>query len=256
MIEWTDNELRRTHLVVIILVLILNGSFVLLLAHADIITMKNGKTYEGIISAQNNETILLSVPGKMPLKIQKSTIKSIEKKRAKIGTSSRRSTKVDDLKFLSCGKYYKELQVAIKNAKESIQVMMFYINYKGRPRYPANELVNLLAAARKRGVKIEVLLESSSTEENITEANRRAAKFLDKNGIDVRIYPYYPIMHVKLVIIDGYITIIGSHNWTLASTRSNVESSVLIESKRVAGQYEKYFRKSFNKAFPYQEGGN
>ncbi len=249
----TYKKSRIISIGVFILALILNGSFIIPFSCADIITLKDGSTYEGIIGAEDSKTILLAVPGQMPLKIQKSTIKSIEKKRPEIGISGSCSNEVDDLKFLSCGDYYKELKRVLPAAKKSIQVMMFFIHYEGKPGYPANELVNLLVDAQKRGVNVEVLLESSSTEENITEANRRAAKFLDKNGVDVKIYPYYPIMHVKLIIIDKYISIVGSHNWTLASTRSNVESSVLIESEKVASQYEKYFRKSFKRAFLYQE---
>lgn len=252
MTAFTDKNTLRIPLVVIILVLILNGSFVLPPAQADIITLKNGKTYEGIIGAQNNETLLLSVPGQMPLKIYRSSIKSIEKGTDKIGIAGNRSNEVDDLKFLSRGAYYKELQEVLKNAKKSISVMMYLITYKGQPRQPADKLVNLLVDAHERGVEVKVLLESS-TEEFVTQANRRAAAYLKKKGVDVRIYPVFPIMHVKLVIIDRYISIVGSHNWTLASTRSNVESSVLIKSERIAHQYEKYFKNNFNRGSPYQD---
>lgn len=252
MTAFTDKNTLKTPLQVIIFVLILNGSFVLPPAQADIITLKSGKTYEGIIGAQNNETLLLSVPGQMPLKIYRSSIKSIEKGTDKIGIAGNRSNEVDDLKFLSRGAYYKELQEVLKNAEKSISVMMYLITYKGRLRQPADKLVNLLVDAHERGVEVKVLLESS-TEEFVTQANRRAAAYLKKKGVDVRIYPVYPIMHAKLVIIDGYISIVGSHNWTLASTRSNVESSVLIKSERIAHQYEKYFKINFNRGKAYQD---
>lgn len=249
----TDKNTIRIPLVVFILVLILNGSFVIFLARADIITMKNGETYEGIIGAQDDETILLSVPGKMPLKIYRSTIRSIEKGPAKIGITGNISNEVDDIKFLSRREYYDELLEVFPAAKKSIYVMMYLINYKGKPGYPANDLVNLLVDAHKRGVKVTVLLESS-TESAVTNANGRAAKSLKKKGIDVRIYPVFPIMHVKLILIDDYISIVGSHNWTLASTRSNIESALLVKSKRIAKEYEKYFKKSYNKAKPYLGG--
>ncbi|MFH1037757.1 MAG: phospholipase D-like domain-containing protein [PVC group bacterium] len=222
-------------------------------APADTITLKDGSTLEGGIGAQDSETILLSVPGRGLLKIQRSSIESIEQGAVAPGEQVDRAAAVEGLTFLSCREYYMELQKALKNAKESIQVMMYFINYDGRPGTPVSDLVNLLVAARKRGVKVEILLEES-TEKNITEANRRAAGFLKKNGIEVRMHPVYPVMHVKLVLIDGDISIVGSHNWTLASTHANVESSVLIESKRVAGEYGKYFKTHFNRAQPYREG--
>ncbi|MFH1037133.1 MAG: phospholipase D-like domain-containing protein [PVC group bacterium] len=223
-------------------------------APADTITLKDGSTLEGRIGAQDSEIVLISVPGRGLLKVSRDSITSIEKGEAAAANVDGHGETVDNLKFLSCGDYYKELQIALKDAKESIQVMMFFINYQGRPGYPANELVNLLVDARKRGVKVEVLLESS-TENNITEANQRAAAYLAKNGIDVRFYPVFPVMHVKLVLIDGDISIVGSHNWTLASTKANVESSVLIKSEKVAREYENYFQKHYRRFKPYREGG-
>lgn len=255
MFSLIKNRFVRIPETIVTLIIILSTvlAFPIAIAIADVITLKDGQTYEGIIGAQDKETILLSSPGQIPLKIYRSSIKSIEKGSDKRAIAPNHSNQVDDLRFLSCGEYYKELQTAIKNAKKSIRVMMFFINYRGRPRYPANELVNLLIDAHKRGVKVEVLLESS-VEKNITEANLRAARYLNKKGIKVRFYPVYPIMHVKLVLIDGYISIVGSHNWTLASARSNVESSVLIESEWVAKEYENYFLKGFTKAKEYRGG--
>ena len=223
-------------------------------APADTITLKDGSTLEGRIGARDDETVLISVPDRGLLKVPRSSIQSIEEGETAVAGVDGYGATVDDLKFLSCADYYKELQIALKNAKKSIRVMMFFINYRGRPHYPANELVNLLVDAHKRGVKVEVLLESS-TEQNITEANQRATACLAENGIDVRFYPVFPIMHVKLVLIDDVISIVGSHNWTLASTKSNVESSVLIESERVARQYENYFQKHYRRSKPYREEG-
>ncbi|MEA1928290.1 MAG: phospholipase D-like domain-containing protein [Candidatus Auribacterota bacterium] len=242
-----DMIMRNSIKIVMIVTLVAGFST---LCHADIITLKNGSTYEGIIGAEDSKTIILAVPGQMPLKIQKSTIKSIEKKRPEFGITGSSSNEVDDLKFLSRGEYYDELMEVLPEAKKSIYVMMYLMNYKGKPGYPVNDLVNLLVDAHKRGVKVTVLLESAS-EGSLMKANRRAAKFLKKKGIDVRIYPIYPIMHVKLVLIDDYISIVGSHNWTIASTCSNIESAVLVKSKRIAKEYEQYFKKSYNRAKPY-----
>lgn len=242
--DMTTRNIIRMVIVAILLAGLLNSAL------ADVITMKDGSTYEGIIGAEDSKTIILAVPGQMPLKIQKSAIKSIEKKRAGIGIIGSSSDEVDDLKFLSCGEYYDELMEVLPEAKKSIYVMMYLINYKGKPGYPVNDLVNLLVDAHKRGVKVTVLLESAS-EGSLMKANRRAAKFLKKKGIDVRIYPIFPIMHVKLVLIDDYISIVGSHNWTIASTCSNTESALLVKSKQIAKEYEQYFKKSYNRAKPY-----
>ena len=192
---------------------------------------------------------MIKVPEKGLLNVPRSSIKEIEKSEIQPWLGESVGEKIDDLVFLSRGDYYRELQKVLENAEKSIQVMMYLINYRGRPGYPANKLVNLLVEASKRGVKVEVLLESS-TSRNITEANRRAGEYLKKNGVTVRYFPVFPIMHVKMVIIDGETTIIGSHNWTLASTKSNVESSVLIKSKLMANKCQRYFRDNSLQAKP------
>lgn len=221
---------------------------------ADVITLKDGTIMEGIIGAEDRETILLSVPGEGVFKIPKASVETIEQGPSTGLNHPNRET-VDGLKFLSCGEYYKKLQKVFRNAQESILVMMYFVNYAGRPGYPATELVDLLVDAHKRGVKVEVLLETS-IENNITEANRRAAAHLSKHGIDARFHPLFPIMHVKLVIVDGMISIVGSHNWTLASAKANIESSVLIRSERVAEKYSRYFQNNFSGAEVYREKKN
>ncbi|MFH1038161.1 MAG: phospholipase D-like domain-containing protein [PVC group bacterium] len=222
-------------------------------ATADTITLKDGSTLEGRIGARDDTTVLISVPGRGVLKVSKDSISAITEGEAPGGEKPMHGMEVDDLRFLSCGEYFTEVKNSLKNAKDSIRVMMYFIKYSGSPGHPVTELVELLADAQKRGVKVEVLLETSA-EEGVTVANRKAAGFLTQDGVDVRFHPVYPIMHTKLVIIDGTVTILGSHNWTAASTRSNVESSVLIKSAPVARKYEDYFNKHFKQGKPYHKG--
>ena len=239
----------KTPRVSIIVLLITSSFFILLPALADIITLKNGDKLEGIISARSPESVLIKVPEGGLLNVSRTSIEKIEKSNVESWIKKSIGAKIDDLVFLSRGDYYRKLQKVLKDAEKSIQVMMYLVNYRGRPGYPANKLVNLLVEARKRGVEIEVLLESS-TSRNITEANQKAGEYLKKHGISVRYFPVFPIMHVKMVIVDGETAIIGSHNWTLASTKSNVESSVLIKSKLMAQKCGKYFRDNFLQAKP------
>lgn len=126
---------------------------------ADVITLKDGTIMEGVIGAEDRETILLSVPGEGVFKIPKASVETIEQGPSTGFNRPNRET-VDGFKFLSCGEYYTKLQKVFRNAQESILVMMYFVNYDGRPGYPATELVDLLVDAHKRGVKVEVLLET------------------------------------------------------------------------------------------------
>jgi len=47
--------------------------------------------------------------------------------------------------------------------------------------------------------------------------------------------------HMKLVIIDGYIVYVGSHNWSESGLYYNRETSVRIVNEEVAEEFENYF---------------
>ena len=51
------------------------------------------------------------------------------------------------------------------------------------------------------------------------------------------------INHSKIFVIDEYITIIGSTNWTYSALRKNHEASVMIKSKSVAIAFERKLEK-------------
>jgi len=236
----------------VFLILALVFSIILTPANADIITLKTGKTYEGIIGAQDDETILLSVPGQMPLKIRRSSIESITKGRPKPKDTIDQSVVVDDLKFLSCRAYYRELRKALKKAKKSIRVMMYFSYRTGHSRNPATNFLNDIEAASRRGVDVKIIFETSH-EEIVNKGNMASAEWLDQHGIEVRFFPIFPVMHVKLVLIDDKISFVGSHNWTSSAIYYNVESSVLIRCSRVARVYREYFKRAYQRSTPYRK---
>jgi len=64
---------------------------------------------------------------------------------------------------------------------------------------------------------------------------------LEKAGVLVYNDPLNITTHSKLIIIDNYITVIGSTNWSYSALMKNNESSVIISSSEVAEHYEEYF---------------
>ncbi|MBA3065847.1 hypothetical protein FP828_05105 [bacterium] len=61
-------------------------------------------------------------------------------------------------------------------------------------------------------------------------------------GIKVHFDAGGTVTHVKLIIIDGHIAVVGSHNWTYTAFALNNEASVVIESSEVASEFYRYFR--------------
>ncbi len=118
---------------------------------------------------------------------------------------------------------------------------MMYVLMAGEgPAYPENILIQDLIDAKKKGLKVKVILDESVKDFDGSVLNTKAYQRLLENGVDVRFDSPYKITHVKLIVIDGYITILGSHNWTLTAFQLNNESSVLIKSKRLAQDFITY----------------
>jgi len=74
-------------------------------------------------------------------------------------------------------------QKIIREAKTSIHVMMFEMGYYDQqPNTPSNLLIKELIHAKKRGIKVEVILEVREGEDRTTKRNRHTGKILSEGG--------------------------------------------------------------------------
>jgi phosphatidylserine/phosphatidylglycerophosphate/cardiolipin synthase-like enzyme len=148
----------------------------------------------------------------------------------------------EDVKVVLDREYFEITRGLLRNAKKSIQMMMFEASfYTKHPKSPSNILIGELISARKRGITVEVILETSDRGERVTERNRLTGKMLSREGVEVIYDPLFVTTHAKLIIIDGRISLLGSTNWTYHSLTSNHEVGVLIESDGVARILQYYF---------------
>lgn len=139
---------------------------------------------------------------------------------------------VDDVKFLWGEEQHTELHKALQKAKESIYVVMFNLRASGREHHPVDILLQDLIDAHRREVQIEVILEDS-----LRTNNQTAYNLLSQNGIKVQFDSRKTLTHTKLVMIDNYLTFVGSGNWTYASFRINTDSTVMIKSEKIAQSF-------------------
>jgi phosphatidylserine/phosphatidylglycerophosphate/cardiolipin synthase-like enzyme len=147
-----------------------------------------------------------------------------------------------DVKVVLDREYFEVARGLLKNAEKSIQMMMFEANfYADHPGSPSNILIGELISARKRGIKVEVILESNERGDRTAERNRLTGRMLSKEGVEVIYDPVFVTTHAKLIIIDERISLLGSTNWTYYSLTSNHEVGVLIESREVAQALGYYF---------------
>jgi cardiolipin synthase len=105
------------------------------------------------------------------------------------------------------------------------------------------QLVCKLAAARRRGVDVRVVMTLSSHETIVDCANRVTANRLFRAGVRVYIYPQ--MTHAKAGLIDGCWAYLGTGNYDALSLRHNCEFGVILSGPLVAELDEHLFQQDF-----------
>lgn len=113
---------------------------------------------------------------------------------------------------------------AITAAKSTINVQAY--------SFTSAPIAGALVEAKKRGVKIEVILDKSQRTEKYSEAD-----FVAHAGIPTYIDAKHQIAHNKIIIIDGAVVITGSFNFTKSAESSNAENLLVIHDPKMAARY-------------------
>src|SRR4030067_1189929 len=154
------------------------------------------------------------------------------------------SLPAEDVQLVTDAQYLQVAKRMIQEAKHSIQVMMFEMGYYDQhSNTPSNLLIKERIAARKRGVKVAVILEVREGEDRTTKRNRHTGKVLSEGGVEIIYDSLSKTTHAKLMVVDSQLTLLGSANWTFYALTNNNETSALIRSKEVAKELIDYFNK-------------
>jgi len=124
----------------------------------------------------------------------------------------------------------------IREAKETIDIEVY--------SFTSEEIAKELIEAKKRGVKIRVILEPR------LEDNRKfkIKQILEDSGIEVRWASLeYKLTHSKFIIIDRKKILIGSINLSASALEKNREAAVVVESEKVKEVLE-IFEEDWQKA--------
>jgi len=124
--------------------------------------------------------------------------------------------------------------LGIASAKQSIKLETAYF-------VPESQIRAALIAASQRGVKVEILVPGKHTDKpSVRGASKSHWRELLAAGI--KIYEYEPTMlHVKLMVIDGVFTSVGSANCDDRSTRLNEEANLNVLSYSFAREQTHLF---------------
>jgi phosphatidylserine/phosphatidylglycerophosphate/cardiolipin synthase-like enzyme len=86
--------------------------------------------------------------------------------------------------------------------------------------------------AHRRGVQVQVILDGSQRTEKYSEAD-----FLRDSEISTLIDAQHAIAHNKIMVVDDYLIVTGSFNFTKAAEEKNAENLLVINDAMLAKQY-------------------
>jgi phosphatidylserine/phosphatidylglycerophosphate/cardiolipin synthase-like enzyme len=113
---------------------------------------------------------------------------------------------------------------ALGKAKLSVYVAAYSFTSTG--------IAKALLDAKKRGVKVSVILDKSNETQQYTEAS-----FLENSGLSPLIDHKHAIFYNKFILIDGSTLITGSFNFTKAAEEHNGENMLVIQDAKLCGKY-------------------
>src|SRR5262249_40385857 len=107
-------------------------------------------------------------------------------------------------------------------------------------------IAKALVDAKKRGMRVEVILDKSNRTEKYS-----AADFLANSGIPTLIDAQHAIAHNKVMIIDSETVIGGSCNHTKAAQHKNEENVEITRDKALAARYTANWQVHAQRSEPY-----
>lgn len=117
--------------------------------------------------------------------------------------------------------------LTIGAARQTLDIQSPYLITDGSTKWS-------LIEARKRGVRVRLLTEGDITDAKPVKFAGRA-EYEDLLAHGIEIYEYQPtMMHVKALVADGTISIIGSANFDNRSLELNDELNVVVAGDRLA----------------------
>jgi cell division protein FtsB len=113
-------------------------------------------------------------------------------------------------------------------ANKSVHVLIYSFTLDG--------IGDAVLGAYQKGIDVKVVFEKSQVSK-YSEYFRLAGA-----GVQVRNDTNPGLMHHKVAIIDGYMILVGSFNWSDAAEEDNNENLLVIRSKELASTFEQEFQ--------------
>lgn len=134
--------------------------------------------------------------------------------------------------------YARAVERLIAQSTKRVWVMMYVVQI-GEDG-PAMQLLNALAEASKRGVRVQICLDIGRVRgaEDLDPKHVEPEQWLKDRGIKVILDEMDRTSHSKVVVIDDACSVIGSQNWTYSAMTQNREAAVIFNDAAMARQIE------------------
>lgn len=150
------------------------------------------------------------------------------------------ATRAGDLRLLANADFLPVLIDYLHRAERRIDMAYTLVKSTDAPGNRVSQLIDELAGAASRGVKVRVVLEKSSQARDVSEINAESAALLRDKGIRVVLDSPDRTMGARIAVIDERQVFIGSHNLTHSALSANDEISVVIDSPDLARELLAY----------------
>lgn len=163
--------------------------------------------------------------------------------------------------LLDADRFSKSLLTDVENAQKEITLATFDIDESSHPYDFGTKLARALIQAKKRGLKVRVLFDSSQT--RVPETGEivyhyrglRKADELARGGVHVYYDTTLTLFHAKIALIDDRFVYVGSQNLEIRKDVTNLEATVRLDSHKISSQVKSYLAGILREAVPFHLRG-
>ena len=122
----------------------------------------------------------------------------------------------------------------LEKARKEIAISLYLVDADDAagPFHPVNRFLETLIRARRRGVRVRLVLNTKFRVRLKTEvALGKYFNRLLEAGVEIGTILPNRRLHDKLIVIDGRYVVEGSTNWSVSALASNYESDSIIDSR-------------------------
>jgi len=148
---------------------------------------------------------------------------------ATIATLSSGEPSILAVRFSPGGGCADQVEYWLGRANHTVHVLIY--------SFTLDSIGDAVLATYRRGIDVKIVFEKSQVSQ-YSELFRLAAA-----GVPVRNDTNPDFMHEKVAIIDGYIVLVGSFNWSAAGENDNNEVLLVIKSADLATTLEREFQR-------------